>query len=81
MRAMFSAALAGFAALPQDTGTHEGEVSMSAAVQMTPRRNMTEAEWQARCDLAALYHICDYFEWTDTINTHIKFKRMHPAND
>jgi ribulose-5-phosphate 4-epimerase/fuculose-1-phosphate aldolase len=47
---------------------------MSAAVQMPTRRNMTEAEWQARCDLAALYHICDYFNWTDTINTHMSVR-------
>ena len=35
---------------------------------------MTEAEWQARCDLAALYHICNYFGWTDTINTHMSVR-------
>ena len=46
---------------------------MSAAIQM-PRRNMTDGEWQARCDLAALYHICDYFNWTDTINTHMSVR-------
>src|SRR5450432_3616853 len=59
---------------PHSGATYPGEVSMSAAVQMTPRRNMTEAEWQARCDLAALYHICDYFNWTDTINTHMSVR-------
>ena len=32
---------------------------------------MTEAEWQARCDLAALYRITDVYGWTDTINTHM----------
>ena len=32
---------------------------------------MTEAEWQARCDLAALYRITDHFGWTDTIDTHM----------
>ena len=32
---------------------------------------MSEAEWQARCDLAALYRICDLYGWTDTINTHL----------
>ena len=46
---------------------------MSAAVQLN-RRNMTEGEWQARCDLAALYRICDYFQWTDTINTHMSVR-------
>jgi len=44
---------------------------MSAAVQMPTRPNMTDAEWQARCDLASLYHICHHFDWTDTINTHL----------
>ncbi len=47
---------------------------MSAAVQLNAVRNMTDAEWQARCDLAALYHICDYFGWTDTINTHMSVR-------
>jgi len=32
---------------------------------------MTAAEWQARCDLAALYRIVDHFGWTDIINTHM----------
>jgi len=35
------------------------------------RVNMTEAEWQTRCDLAALYRITDVYGWTDTINTHM----------
>jgi ribulose-5-phosphate 4-epimerase/fuculose-1-phosphate aldolase len=47
---------------------------MSAAVQMPTRRNMSETEWKARCDLAALYHICNYFGWTDTINTHLSVR-------
>ena len=46
---------------------------MSAAVAVT-RPNMSDAEWKARCDLAALYHICDYFGWTDTINTHLSVR-------
>ena len=32
---------------------------------------MSDAEWQARCDLAALYRITDFFGWTDTIDTHM----------
>ena len=32
---------------------------------------MSKAEWQARCDLAALYRITDLFGWTDTIDTHM----------
>jgi ribulose-5-phosphate 4-epimerase/fuculose-1-phosphate aldolase len=35
------------------------------------RTGMTAAEWQARCDLAALYRIVDHFGWTDIINTHM----------
>jgi ribulose-5-phosphate 4-epimerase/fuculose-1-phosphate aldolase len=43
---------------------------MSAAPRLH-NRNMTEAEWQTRCDLAALYHIVDHLGWTDLINTHM----------
>jgi ribulose-5-phosphate 4-epimerase/fuculose-1-phosphate aldolase len=32
---------------------------------------MSEAEWETRCDLAALYRIVDYLGWTDLINTHM----------
>jgi len=35
------------------------------------RVNMSEAEWQARCDLAALYRITHHLGWTDTIDTHM----------
>ncbi len=35
------------------------------------RVSMSEAEWQARVDLAALYRICDYLKWTDLIDTHM----------
>ena len=38
------------------------------------RVNMSEAEWQVRCDLAALYRICDLYGWTDTINTHLSVR-------
>ena len=36
---------------------------MDTVVQQD-RLEMTEAEWQARCDLAALYRITDLFGWT-----------------
>jgi ribulose-5-phosphate 4-epimerase/fuculose-1-phosphate aldolase len=70
----FSPRVVAGAGFQQDGATHEGEFSMSAAVQMPTRRNMTDSEWQARCDLAALYRICDYFNWTDTINTHMSVR-------
>ncbi len=40
---------------------------MSAAV----KTSMTEAEWTARCELAALYRVVDHLGWTDLINTHM----------
>jgi ribulose-5-phosphate 4-epimerase/fuculose-1-phosphate aldolase len=43
---------------------------MSAAAQL-PNTNMTDAEWQTRCELAALYHVVHYLGWTDLINTHM----------
>ena len=43
---------------------------MDSVVQQD-RVNMSKAEWQARCDLAALYRITDLYGWTDTINTHM----------
>ena len=43
---------------------------MDSVVQQD-RVNMSEAEWQTRCDLAALYRITDLYGWTDTINTHM----------
>ena len=43
-------------------------MSASAALQQT---EFSAAEWQARCDLAALYRIVDHFGWTDVINTHM----------
>ena len=38
------------------------------------RAGMSEAEWQARCDLAALYRITELFGWTDTIDTHMSVR-------
>nr|WP_294528659.1 class II aldolase/adducin family protein [uncultured Rhodopila sp.] len=42
---------------------------MSAALQLHPE--MSDAEWQTRCDLAALYHVVHHLGWTDLINTHM----------
>ncbi len=44
------------------------------------RVNMTEAEWQARCDLAALYRVTDLYGWTDTINTHMSVRIADEPN-
>jgi ribulose-5-phosphate 4-epimerase/fuculose-1-phosphate aldolase len=42
---------------------------MSAALKAAP--GMSDAEWETRCQLAAVYHICEHFGWVDTINTHM----------
>jgi ribulose-5-phosphate 4-epimerase/fuculose-1-phosphate aldolase len=42
---------------------------MSAALK--PKPAMSDAEWEARCDLAALYRVVDHLGWTDLINTHM----------
>ena len=43
---------------------------MTATARLQPS-GTTAAEWQARCDLAALYRVVDHFGWTDVINTHM----------
>jgi ribulose-5-phosphate 4-epimerase/fuculose-1-phosphate aldolase len=43
---------------------------MSVAVKLTST-GMTDAEWQARCELAAVYHVMHHLGWTDLINTHM----------
>ena len=43
---------------------------MDTVMQQT-RADMSDAEWQTRCDLAALYRISDMYNWTDTIDTHM----------
>lgn len=36
--------------------------------------SMSEAEWAARCDLAALYRLLAHFRMTDLIDTHISLR-------
>ncbi len=44
------------------------------ATEQLEQSQMTSAEWQARCDLAALYRICDHFGWTDILATHMSLR-------
>ena len=45
---------------------------MSSAPKATSVRNqVTEAEWQARVDLAAAYRLVAFYDWDDLIFTHI----------
>ena len=46
---------------------------MSAALQSV-QPTMSAAEWEIRCDLAAVYHINHLLGWTDTINTHMSVR-------
>lgn len=41
------------------------------AVNSDVRRNVSDAEWQMRVDLAAAYRLVDHFGWSDLIGTHI----------
>jgi ribulose-5-phosphate 4-epimerase/fuculose-1-phosphate aldolase len=42
---------------------------MSAALQL--KSGMSDAEWNTRCELAAVYHVINHLGWTDLINTHM----------
>ncbi len=44
---------------------------MSVALTNQGLTNISEAEWQTRCDLAALYRIVNYLGWTDLLQTHM----------
>ncbi|MGV2497091.1 class II aldolase/adducin family protein [Pelagerythrobacter aerophilus] len=44
------------------------------ATQLKPRMECSEAEWQARLDLAACYRIFDHFGWSESIYNHISVK-------
>jgi ribulose-5-phosphate 4-epimerase/fuculose-1-phosphate aldolase len=41
-----------------------------AALPQLKNSTMTDAEWEARCELAALYHVVNHMGWVDGINTH-----------
>jgi ribulose-5-phosphate 4-epimerase/fuculose-1-phosphate aldolase len=43
---------------------------MAVALHVT-KTDLSAEEWQARCELAALYHVVHHLGWTDTINTHM----------
>jgi ribulose-5-phosphate 4-epimerase/fuculose-1-phosphate aldolase len=39
--------------------------------QYLKNSDVSAAEWRARCELAALYRVCEHLGWTDLINTHM----------
>jgi len=46
---------------------------MSVALT-SAKAGITGTEWQARCELAALYRVADHLGWTDLINTHMSVR-------
>ena len=44
---------------------------MTSTVTAMPSARTSEAEWQARLDLAACYRLVDLFGWSDLVNTRI----------
>ncbi len=41
---------------------------------MTIKHQVSSVEWQARCELAALYRVIAYYKMTDLIDTHISYR-------
>lgn len=52
---------------------------MSIALHRT-KPEMTDTEWQTRCDMAALYRVVDRLGWTDLINTHMSARLPDDPN-
>ena len=42
-----------------------------SVTNLRARHPVSDAEWQTRCDLAALYRILHYYRMTDMIFTHL----------
>jgi len=53
---------------------------MNVASSPAALRGWSDAEWQVRCDLAALYRLCGHFRWTDSIFTHISARVPGPEH-
>lgn len=47
---------------------------------MSKPENIDQTEWQARCELAALYRLVAYFRMTDLIDTHITLRVPGPEH-
>ena len=47
---------------------------------MSKPHNISDAEWQARCELAALYRMVAHFRMTDLIDTHITLRIPGPEH-
>ena len=52
----------------------------STAQEKSARRRVSEAEWQARVDLAAAYRLVAHYGWDDLIFTHISARVPGPEH-
>jgi ribulose-5-phosphate 4-epimerase/fuculose-1-phosphate aldolase len=52
-------------------GSFDEEARAMPDGQYLRNTDVSAAEWRARCELAALYHVCNHLGWTDLINTHM----------
>ncbi len=53
---------------------------MNVAIKPIPLMNVSEQEWQIRCDLAALYRLLAHHRWTDFVYTHISARLPGPKH-
>jgi ribulose-5-phosphate 4-epimerase/fuculose-1-phosphate aldolase len=53
---------------------------MNIATSAAAIAGVSDAEWQIRCDLAALYRLVAYHRWTDFIYTHISARLLGPEH-
>lgn len=51
---------------------------MDDAATISVKDQVSEAEWKARCDLAALYRLCYMHGWDDLFFTHISMRAPGP---
>lgn len=56
---------------PVERSASARDHARSSADKDTVRARVSDAEWQARTELAAVYRIIAHYNWTDTIYTHI----------
>src|SRR3979409_2545846 len=54
---------------------------MSTPKTATVRESVSEAEWQARVDLASAYRLVAYYGWDDLIFTHISARVPGPEHE
>ena len=53
---------------------------MNVATSPAALAGVSEAEWQVRCDLAALYRLVAHHRWTDFIYTHLSARLPGPEH-